>query len=59
VETIDQGIELLTGVAAGDRNEDGDFAYDTVNYFVQHRLKEMAMRQVEWAQMAQLKGTHV
>jgi lon-related putative ATP-dependent protease len=59
VETIDQGIELLTGIPAGERNEDGDFPYDTVNYLVQHRLKEMATRQAEWAQMGQLRGAHV
>jgi len=58
VETIDQGIELLTGFAAGERNDKGDYPYSTVNYLVQRRLKEMANRQVQMAQRARLKGNH-
>lgn len=50
VETIDEGIELLTGVEAGERGDDGDYPYDTVNHRVQRRLKEMARRQIELAQ---------
>ena len=50
IETIDQGIELLTGVEAGERNEDGEYPYNTVNDRVQHRLHKMAKRQIEAAQ---------
>jgi hypothetical protein len=57
VETIDEGIELLTGSEAGQRGEDGDYAYGTVNHRVQRRLNEMAKRQIELAQ-AMLKGIH-
>ena len=42
VETIDQGIELLTGVPAGDADEEGNYPEGTVNYLVQQRLLEMA-----------------
>jgi len=42
VSTIDEGIEVLTGVKAGERKPDGTFEKDTVNYLVDKRLKEMA-----------------
>jgi lon-related putative ATP-dependent protease len=38
VETIDQGIELLTGVAAGERDAHGEFPSDSVNGRVEARL---------------------
>jgi hypothetical protein len=57
VETIDEGIELLTGVEAGERGEDGDYPSGTVNHRVQRRLKEMAKKQIELAQTT-LKGIH-
>jgi predicted ATP-dependent protease len=37
VETIDQGIEILTGVRAGTLDQPG-----TLNYLVAERLREMA-----------------
>jgi hypothetical protein len=40
--TIDDGIEILTGVSAGDRRKDGTYRERTVNYLVDKRLKEMA-----------------
>jgi len=42
VKTIDQGIEILTGVKAGERDEKGDFKEGTVNFSVDKRLKELA-----------------
>lgn len=42
LETIDQGIELLTGVPAGEADEEGNYPEGTVNYLVQQRLLEMA-----------------
>jgi lon-related putative ATP-dependent protease len=44
VKTIDEGIEILTGVSAGTRGKDGAFEEGTVNYKVDERLKEMAER---------------
>jgi len=38
IETIDQGIEILTGVPAGERNGDGNFPEGTVNARVEQRL---------------------
>ncbi len=42
VETIDQGIELLTGVPAGQRQKDGNFPPETINAKVDSRLQELA-----------------
>jgi predicted ATP-dependent protease len=42
VKSIDQGIEMLTGVKAGTRHKDGAFDEGTVNYRVDKRLKTMA-----------------
>ena len=44
VKTIDEGIEILTGVKAGIRQPDGTFEEETVNYRVDKKLKEMAER---------------
>ncbi len=42
IETIDEGIELLTGVAAGTPRADGSFPPNTIYGKVQTRLKELA-----------------
>jgi ATP-dependent Lon protease len=42
VETIDEGIEILTGVKAGKRLKDGKFEPGTVNYLVDKRLREIS-----------------
>jgi predicted ATP-dependent protease len=42
VETVDQGIELLTGVPAGERGPEGRFPPDTVNARVAARLEALA-----------------
>jgi lon-related putative ATP-dependent protease len=42
VKTIDEGIELLTGVKAGERRKDGTFEEGTVHDRVDKRLQEMA-----------------
>jgi len=44
VSTIDQGIEVLTGVKAGKRRKDGSFAPDSINDRVQKRLTSLAER---------------
>jgi len=41
VETIDQGIEILTGIPAGRQQEDGSYPEGTINYLVDRRLREM------------------
>jgi len=42
VSTIDQGIEVLTGVKAGKRLKDGSFTPGSINYLVQKRLNSLA-----------------
>jgi lon-related putative ATP-dependent protease len=41
IETIDQGIELLTGVQAGDMQPDGSYPEGSINFLVDKRLKEI------------------
>jgi len=42
VKTIDEGIEVLTGVQAGQRQENGKYPEGTIHYLVDQRLKRMA-----------------
>jgi lon-related putative ATP-dependent protease len=42
VKTIDEGIEFLTGVPAGEPLADGSYKEGTVNYLVNKRLQQMA-----------------
>ncbi|HDQ08198.1 MAG TPA: ATP-binding protein [Methanoculleus sp.] len=48
VTTINEGIEVLTGVPAGERRPDGTFEEGTVNYRVDKRLREMAETMKEY-----------
>ena len=41
VRTIDEGLEILTGVPAGERGSDGEFPEGTVNGLVEKRLREL------------------
>jgi predicted ATP-dependent protease len=40
--TIDEGIEILTGVPAGAKQNDGTYPEGTVNFLVDKKLREMA-----------------
>jgi len=42
VTTVDQGVEILTGVPAGERQEDGSWSAGSVNARVDDRLRELA-----------------
>ena len=44
IETVDQGIEILTGEPAGEPDEDGEYPEDSINGRVLKRLKAMAER---------------
>jgi predicted ATP-dependent protease len=44
VETVDQAVELLTGLPAGERGEDGRFAEGSVNRRADDRLAEFAKK---------------
>jgi predicted ATP-dependent protease len=43
VRSIDEGLELLTGVPAGERQDDGSYLPDTVHGAVQKRLRQLAV----------------
>ena len=42
VKTIDEGIEILTGVPAGKKDKNGKFPLGTINYLAQEKLKKYA-----------------
>jgi predicted ATP-dependent protease len=42
ISTVDEGIELLTGLPAGTPDEDGEYPEDSIHGRVAHRLKELA-----------------
>lgn len=44
VSTVDEGVELLTGVPAGERGQDGQYPPETVNGRVDRKLFELADR---------------
>jgi predicted ATP-dependent protease len=45
---VEQGVELLTGISAGERNGDGGFEKETVFARVDARLREMAKTMKEF-----------
>jgi predicted ATP-dependent protease len=48
VPTIDEGIEVLTGIPAGQAGEDGHYPEGTVHQLVESRLDRMARMSREW-----------
>ena len=42
ISTIEEGIEILTGVPAGKKDKEGNFPAGTVNYLVYEKLKKYA-----------------
>ena len=52
VSTIDEGIEVLTGVPAGALREDGMYPEGTVHYLVEQRLKDMAQKAREFGRIS-------
>ena len=42
VKSIDQGIEVLTGVEAGIKQPDGTYPKDTINHLAYEKLKNYA-----------------
>ncbi len=49
VSTIEEGIEILTGVKAGTRNNDGKFTEGSIFQLVDSRLAEMALKIKEFS----------
>jgi predicted ATP-dependent protease len=49
VKTIDEGLEVLTGMTAGEQQEDGKFPPGTLNYLADEKLRKMAQGLKEFA----------
>ena len=49
VDSVNQGIEILTGVPAGEQSADGTYPEATVHYAVDKRLRELAQTAREFA----------
>jgi len=50
VATISQGLETLTGIKAGERDDKGEFPLGTINRAVEDRLREFAERGKRFSQ---------
>ena len=48
IDHVDQGIEILTGVPAGERQEDGTWTPDSINFLVDERLADLGQRLRDW-----------
>ena len=48
ISTIDEGIEILTGVPAGKKDKDGKFSAGSINYLVYEKLKKYAEISEKW-----------
>ena len=44
IQTIEQGIEILTDAGAGERLPEGGFKEGTVNYRVDQKLRELGIK---------------
>ncbi|MGC9398881.1 MAG: Lon protease family protein [Anaerolineae bacterium] len=44
ISTVDEGLELLSGLPAGERDAEGNYPEGTFNYRVQRRVQELAER---------------
>ncbi len=55
VGMVEEALELLTGIPAGERGADGEFPEGTLYHRVSRRLSEMAQCAAEWAETKQLR----
>ena len=56
IDTIDQGLELLTGIPAGAADQDGRYPVGTLNQRVAARLDAFAAKAIELARAASASG---
>jgi lon-related putative ATP-dependent protease len=56
IRTIGEGIEVLTGIPVGQRDEEGNFPEGTINHLVQKRLDDMAkgIKNIKMEEMAEM-----
>lgn len=48
ISTIDEGIEILTGVESGEMDEEGNYPKDSINYLVAEKLKRYAINSAKY-----------
>jgi len=53
VESVDEGIAILTGMPAGERDEEGNYPEGTINAKVEQRLAELAEKRAKFAKSAE------
>jgi predicted ATP-dependent protease len=56
IETVDEGIEVLTGIPAGEKQEDGSYPEGSINAMVKARLEEMAKQLTEFGKREEEKS---
>lgn len=49
VSSVDQGMEILTGLPAGEPDENGEYPGDSINGLVQKRLRELSDKRMQFA----------
>lgn len=49
IQSIDQGMEFLTGLKMGERDSDGNYPKDSINYLVEQKLDHFAKIQQKFA----------
>ena len=58
IDTVDQGIELLTGIPAGQPDAEGNYSAGTLNHRIAARLDAFAAKAAELARLASGGGGH-
>ena len=48
IDRVDEGLEILTGMTAGERLDDGSYPAGTINRLVQDALASLAKRHKEF-----------
>ncbi|MGD9638101.1 MAG: AAA family ATPase [Alphaproteobacteria bacterium] len=56
VSTVDEGIEILTGIPAGGLDDNGEYPMGTVNRKVENRLKQLFTKSMEYGNQENKKG---
>jgi len=59
VASIDEGIEVLTGVAGGEPLEEGGWPEDSINGMVDRRLEDLGTRLRDWGRSTDSAATEV
>ncbi len=53
IGNVDEGIEMLTGLPAGERGEDGEYPDGTFNHLVEARLRQLAKQRRDFSVSAE------